>query len=319
MSNEARLYLRTDRPWMELYGKRVPQAGWALPTSPMDGEEEEEEEPLSLIQRLLSDDVMVQVLRLLPSHTVGRAACVCHSWHRVTQRGALWEKACMDVFPKDEEAANRAIVRAEYRGCWRAMYLSRPHLRFDGLYISRNTYLRVGEQSFRVKNPVHLVLYFRFMRFFPNGTLIYRTSPQSPVTVMPTMLNYQRYLTHKFNYDGINISHGRYLLEPSGKLCTSVLYPGNWSTEVRCRLQLRSTTPGANNRLDIKNLVLFDREAGRITAQPGPLGSDEADEDIPGRKECNRGLTTYVFVPWEDIPKHELNLSLDEMDYYVPG
>lgn len=34
------------------------------------------------------------------------------------QRGALWEKACMDVFPKDEEAANRAIVRAEYRwGC----------------------------------------------------------------------------------------------------------------------------------------------------------------------------------------------------------
>lgn len=85
MSNEARLYLRTDRPWMELYGKRVPQAGWALPTSPMDGEEEEEEEPLSLIQRLLSDDVMVQVLRLLPSHTVGRAACVCHSWHRVTQ------------------------------------------------------------------------------------------------------------------------------------------------------------------------------------------------------------------------------------------
>lgn len=64
-----------------------------------------------------------------------------------------------------------------------------------------------------MKNPVHLVLYFRFMRFFPNGTLIYRTSPQSPVTVMPTMLNYQRYLTHKFNYDGINISHGRYLLE----------------------------------------------------------------------------------------------------------
>jgi hypothetical protein len=184
------------------------------------------------------------------------------------------------------------------------------------------------------------------MRFFPNGTLIYRTSPQFPIAVMPTMMNYQRYLTGKFNHDGINISHGRYLLEvcyhtvcvfpsctmyhidrspslshftflastlptetddwhvlwrghlflpvtlpntvqrsssdwlccfnviqPSGKLCTSVLYPGDKSTEVRCRLQLRSTTAGANNRLDVRQLVLYDREVGRFTPQPGDFPS----------------------------------------------
>ena len=51
-----------------------------------------------------------------------------------------------------------------YRGCWRDLYLQRPHLRFDGVYVSRNTYLRTGLVEWRVKNPVHLVCYFRYYR-----------------------------------------------------------------------------------------------------------------------------------------------------------
>ena len=44
------------------------------------------------------------------------------------------------------------------------MYLERPHLRFDGLYCSRNTYIRTGVTEWRVKNPVHLVCYYRYFR-----------------------------------------------------------------------------------------------------------------------------------------------------------
>ena len=44
------------------------------------------------------------------------------------------------------------------------MYLERPHLRFDGLYVSRNTYIRTGVTEWRVKNPVHLVCYYRYFR-----------------------------------------------------------------------------------------------------------------------------------------------------------
>ena len=50
------------------------------------------------------------------------------------------------------------------RSSWRAMYLERPHLRFDGLYVSRNTYIRTGVTEWRVKNPVHLVCYYRYFR-----------------------------------------------------------------------------------------------------------------------------------------------------------
>ena len=44
------------------------------------------------------------------------------------------------------------------------MYVERPHLRFDGLYCSRNTYIRTGVTEWRVKNPVHLVCYYRYFR-----------------------------------------------------------------------------------------------------------------------------------------------------------
>lgn len=41
------------------------------------------------------------------------------------------------------------------------MYLEHPHLRCDGIYVSRNTYFRLGIVHWDVKNPVHLVVYYR--------------------------------------------------------------------------------------------------------------------------------------------------------------
>lgn len=58
------------------------------------------------------------------------------------------------------------------------MFLQRPHLRFDGLFVSRNTYIRTGITEWRIKNPVHMVCYFRYLRFLPDGRFLYRTSPE---------------------------------------------------------------------------------------------------------------------------------------------
>mmetsp|Transcript_35406 Transcript_35406/g.100259 ORF Transcript_35406/g.100259 Transcript_35406/m.100259 type:complete len:149 (+) Transcript_35406:214-660(+) len=108
--------------------------------------------------------------------------------------------------------------------------------------------------------------------------------------------------------------------QSSGKLYTSILYPGSKSTEVRCRMSLRSLHKGANNRIDIHELITYDRELGRALPQPSSLGSETSDdENIPNRNVHNRGLNTYVFVPWEWMNSTVLNLSLEEMDYFVPG
>lgn len=41
-----------------------------------------------------------------------------------------------------------------------------------------------------------------------------------------------------------------------------LVYPNSRSTEIRSRLQLRGTVPGAFNRLDIESIVSYDHEGG---------------------------------------------------------
>ena len=62
------------------------------------------------------------------------------------------------------------------------MYINRPRLRFNGCYISKTTYVRPGENSFQDTNyqPWHLVTYFRYIRFFPEGLALLLTTADGP-------------------------------------------------------------------------------------------------------------------------------------------
>lgn len=44
------------------------------------------------------------------------------------------------------------------------MFVHHPHLRFDGVYVGRNTYVRTGVAEFSNSKAVHLVSYFRYFR-----------------------------------------------------------------------------------------------------------------------------------------------------------
>lgn len=61
------------------------------------------------------------------------------------------------------------------------MYLNRPRLNLDGVYISKASYARAGEQSLdNFYRPWHLVEYYRYLRFFPDQTVLFLTSPDEP-------------------------------------------------------------------------------------------------------------------------------------------
>jgi F-box protein 9 len=52
------------------------------------------------------------------------------------------------------------------------MLIERPRLRFDGVYIATCHYLRPGVSDFSWNTPIHMVTYFRFVRFFEDGGVI---------------------------------------------------------------------------------------------------------------------------------------------------
>lgn len=70
---------------------------------------------------------------------------------------------------------------------WRSTFLEEPRLRYDGVYISVCHYVRPGQSDLAWVNVTHLITYHRFLRFYPDGTVISLLTTDHPVDVVHTI------------------------------------------------------------------------------------------------------------------------------------
>jgi len=79
------------------------------------------------------------------------------------------------------------LLTTTYAGSWRQMFRSRPRIRFNGCYISTVNYTRAGASNTNTLTwgvPVHVVTYFRYLRFFRDGTVISLLTTTEPADVV---------------------------------------------------------------------------------------------------------------------------------------
>lgn len=84
-------------------------------------------------------------------------------------------------------ALTENLLLSSYANSWRQMFRSRPRIRFNGCYISTVNYTRAGASSTNTLSwgvPVHVVTYFRYLRFFRDGTAISLLTTSEPVDVV---------------------------------------------------------------------------------------------------------------------------------------
>lgn len=72
---------------------------------------------------------------------------------------------------------------------YRAMFRNRPRVRYNGIYISTCNYIRPGafhasSSSTGGTAPVHIVTYYRYLRFYPDGTCLSLLSTCKPQDVV---------------------------------------------------------------------------------------------------------------------------------------
>ncbi len=90
----------------------------------------------------------------------------------------------------EEGLANTmAFYNSLYGSSWQRMFQVRPRIRFNGCYISTVNYIRAGQASFQIRwdNPIHIVTYYRYLRFFRDGTLLSLTTTAEPADVVHHM------------------------------------------------------------------------------------------------------------------------------------
>lgn len=100
---------------------------------------------------------------------------VCRGFYLCSRDEEIWRLACLRIW-------NVNVGKAKKFGGWRNMYIDRPHLHFNGCYMCKCTYYRPGEKSLDgFYRPIHIVEYYRYTRFFPDGTMLMMTSPEDPL------------------------------------------------------------------------------------------------------------------------------------------
>ncbi|KAG8512096.1 LOW QUALITY PROTEIN: F-box only protein 9 [Galemys pyrenaicus] len=122
---------------------------------------------------------------------------VCRGFYICARDPEIWRLACLKVW-------GRSCIKLVPYTSWREMFLERPRVRFDGVYISKTTYIRQGEQSLDgFYRAWHQVEYYRYIRFFPDGHMMMLTTPEEPLSIVP------RLRTRNARTDAVLLGHYR--------------------------------------------------------------------------------------------------------------
>ena len=312
------------RPWQHMYGVRLRATTERAHESPLD-KGETQERVLSLIERILPDELLLECFKRLPLQSLAYCRCVCREWHGIANDRNLWKIMCRTLYSEEPlDTLEEEHVNSTYppiQTSWKNMFHVRPRLRRDGIYVSRNTYIRTGIPEWKVKNPVHLVCYYRYLRFLPQSNqMVYRTSPLVLKHVYRSLMDVEETESSQpspyAQSDKSKVFSGKFKLI-NNTVYTAFMYPNSFSTEVRSKLSLRSTCPGAFNRLDIESIVSYDRERGVSMNMMHPL--DEEDDILGEKREHKKGIEAYIFVPFSEVSTHMINKPVEQMDFLITG
>uniref|UniRef100_H2ZBV7 F-box domain-containing protein n=1 Tax=Ciona savignyi TaxID=51511 RepID=H2ZBV7_CIOSA len=101
----------------------------------------------------------------------------CRKFYFFSRDDTIWKSVCEKIW---------TVHNKKGFSTWRNMYLTKPHVRLDGIYISKITYYREGDPTvlYKFYEPIQVVEYYRYVRFFHNGKIIMFTSPEPPLAVV---------------------------------------------------------------------------------------------------------------------------------------
>ncbi|KAI8911809.1 hypothetical protein EDD86DRAFT_217727 [Gorgonomyces haynaldii] len=84
-----------------------------------------------------------------------------------------------------------SLCLPDFKSDWFSLWRDLPQLRQDGVYISKVSYIRPGYNAESYTQPLHLVTYFRYIRFLKNGRCMLVTSTSPPNEVVPQLSHFK--------------------------------------------------------------------------------------------------------------------------------
>ncbi|XP_013100995.2 F-box only protein 9 [Stomoxys calcitrans] len=160
----------------------------------------------------LPPELLLYIMRWVVSNqldlrSLEHCAAVCKGMYLMARDEEIWRLACVKVWghnvgslthsdhdeEKPSQLDDQCPIIPKYSS-WRQMFIERERVLFNGCYISKTTYIRMGENSFQDQyyRPVQLVEYYRYLRFLPDGTVFMMTNADEPQQGVTRLKNLQQ-------------------------------------------------------------------------------------------------------------------------------
>jgi F-box protein 9 len=100
----------------------------------------------------------------------------------------LLDATAEEAVPQPDPAALTPLLVPTIYPTYRALFRQRPRIRFNGCYICTVNYTRPGASSptsISWNSPIHIVTYYRYLRFLRDGTCISLLTTAEPPDVVP--------------------------------------------------------------------------------------------------------------------------------------
>ncbi|CAL9732777.1 F-box protein Hrt3p [Monosporozyma unispora] len=171
------------------------------------GENEDEEAILEKellpcwILAMLPNDILLRIVKhvvLTSGESWVNLSLSCQKFNELCFHNTFPYKVFKDyIYPKqryDEQSMtlngvdNLKVLEKELWGeDYISMIKTRPFIKFQGVYISVVNYLRYGtnaEGSSSLLNPVHMITYYRYFRFYEDGTVLRLLATDEPAHIV---------------------------------------------------------------------------------------------------------------------------------------
>jgi F-box protein 9 len=193
----------------------------------------------------------------------------CQKFCLIAQERAIWRDVCNLTYIEQayDDAGFEVGLSAEqswqarmdrevqaHGNDWQRMFIERPRIRFNGIYIATCHYTRPGQREASVYNIVHLVTYFRFIRFYPDGCCLCLLTPTEPADVV-----HQIHKSSKLK----GLQRGRWQINAAGEVSIEASGPASYIFFME--LKIKSTSRGRQNKLAWTRFYGIHPVSGEVT------------------------------------------------------
>ena len=153
----------------------------------------------------LNKDLLLLILSFSYPFDLPSFSAISHEFHNLinsTYTEVFFKRFCKQTWAHPT-FKSRSHYFSTFGHNFRRMFMERPRLRYTGLYLAQTQYLRLGESETSLLRPMHVVKYWRYLRFYSDGFMLMLTSTNCPKKV---------FMKDQFKYGARNVLVGKFVM-----------------------------------------------------------------------------------------------------------